>query len=308
MQCFGTVTVQTMWQELAQQINKGGIKAVARAISLVENAAPGYEMLLQQLNILPAGIIGITGAPGAGKSTITDALTGEYIKAGKKVGILCVDPSSPFTMGAVLGDRVRMREWFNHPQVYIRSLASRGMLGGLSPAIIETADILKAAGYNTIIIETVGVGQSEVEIAGLADATVVVMVPEGGDEVQAMKAGLMEIADIFAVNKADRPGADTFVKNLHLALAPALRKGQPEIPILKTVALQKEGIAALYEKITAHIAGASSTLKKYRLLAERAYQLIQQKRMRDISRQQLEQIIKEESRDDFNLYNFIERF
>src|SRR5262249_37535052 len=146
--------------------------------------------------------------PGAGKSTLTDALIGEAIKQDKKVAVLCVDPSSPFNRGALLGDRVRMSEWYNHPKVFIRSLASRGSLGGLHPKIIEITELIKASLFDYIFIETVGVGQSEVEIAGLADVTVVVTVPESGDEIQTMKAGLMEIADIFVVNKADRPDAD----------------------------------------------------------------------------------------------------
>lgn len=274
----------------------------------MENSAEGYEEILQQLTLHSATIIGITGAPGAGKSTLVDALTGEYVQAGKKVGILCVDPSSPFTMGAVLGDRVRMSKWYNHPQVYIRSLATRGSLGGLTPAIIEITDILKAAAFEIIIIETVGVGQSEVEIAGLADTTVVVMVPEGGDEVQTMKAGLMEIADIFVVNKADRPGADIFTKNLLLMLAPAFKNKHTEIPILKTIALQKEGVHELYEKIAAHVAGVQSSPKKYQLLAEKAYRLIQQKRMQGVTKASLLAAIEQANTQDFNLYKFISKY
>lgn len=293
-----------MWQQLLQQLQQGSIKALARAISLVENSAPGYDALLAAIPAnATATIVGITGAPGAGKSTLTDAMAAEYVTAGKKVGILCVDPSSPFTMGAVLGDRVRMSQWYNHPQVYIRSLAARGSLGGLSPAIIEITEVMKAAGFDIIIIETVGVGQSEVEIAGLADATVVVMVPEGGDEVQTMKAGVMEIADIFVVNKADRPGADTFIKNLQQMLAPAFRNRQTEIPILKTIALQKEGIHILYEKVTQLTANNANT-KKQLLLAERAYQLIQKKRMQGISKAALLSAIQAQDKATFNLYRF----
>lgn len=298
-----------MWQQLLQQLQQGSIKALARAISLVENSVPGCEELLATLPTNnAAAIVGITGAPGAGKSTLTDALAGEYVAAGKKVGILCVDPSSPFTMGAVLGDRVRMSQWYNHPQVYIRSLATRGNLGGLSPAIIEITEVMKAAGFDVIIVETVGVGQSEVEIAGLADATVVVMVPEGGDEMQTMKAGVMEIADIFVVNKADRPGADTFIKNLLLMLAPAFRSRQTEIPVLKTIALQKEGIHILYEKINAQVAIGQISSKKYQLLAERAYQLIQKKRMRGISKVTLLNAIQAQDEATFNLYRFAEEW
>lgn len=296
-----------MWQQLIQQLTQGNIKALARAISLVENNVPGYEEALAQLPQRHVAIIGVTGAPGAGKSTLVDALTAEYVQAGKKVGIICVDPSSPFTRGAVLGDRVRMNTWYNHPQVYIRSLAARGSLGGLSPAIIDVTEVMKAAGFDVIIIETVGVGQSEIEIAGIADTTVVVMVPEGGDEVQTMKAGVMEIADIFVVNKADRPGADIFIKNLHLMLAPAFKNRQTEIPIIKTVALQKQGVDELFKKINAHVQGTESSLSKYQLLAEKAYQLIQQKRMRGISKAALLQAIRQEG-DAFNLYKLVERY
>src|SRR3954471_24991613 len=210
-----------MWQQLLQQVIDGSMKSLARCISIIENEVPGYEELLQQL---PANntvkIIGITGAPGSGKSTLTDALIGVFISDKKKIGVLCVDPSSPFNLGALLGDRIRMSEWYSNSNVFIRSLATKGSLGGLHPKIIEITELLKSAGYEYIIVETVGVGQSEVEVAGLADVTVVVLVPEGGDVIQTMKAGLMEIADIFVVNKSDRADADAFANNLKLMLAP----------------------------------------------------------------------------------------
>jgi LAO/AO transport system kinase len=182
-------------------------RSLARAISLVENKAEGYIEILSELPAVADSIvIGLTGPPGAGKSTIADALIGEMVATKKKVGVVCVDPSSPFNFGALLGDRIRMNKWYNDPNVFIRSLANRGSLGGLHPSIIEITDVMNAFGFDYIIVETVGVGQSEVEIAGLADTTVIVLVPEAGDEVQTMKAGLMEIGDIFVVNKADRPG------------------------------------------------------------------------------------------------------
>jgi LAO/AO transport system kinase len=296
-----------MWQELLDKIKNGNIKALARTISLVENEVEGYEEFLQSLPPSQTSIIGITGPPGAGKSTLVDALIGEIVSADKRVGVVCVDPSSPFNLGALLGDRIRMSEWYNHPNVFIRSLATRGSLGGLHPMIIEITDVLKAAKFDYVIVETVGVGQSEIEIAGLADTTVVVVVPEGGDEVQTMKAGLMEIADIFVVNKADRPGADSFVKNLRLMLAPAFHKQLIEIPIIKTVASQKVGIQELLGKIEWHQKQQVKTDKRLWLLAEKAYYLIQQRRMNTLNKFTLKQQIEHEmeNADNFNLYRFI---
>jgi len=292
-----------MWHQLLKEIQQGNSKALARTISLVENEFENYFDLLQLLPVSSAKIIGITGPPGAGKSTLTDALIGEMIAQHKKVGVLCVDPSSPFNLGALLGDRIRMSEWYNHPNVFIRSLATRGSLGGLHPKILEIADLMKAANFDFIIIETVGVGQSEVEIAGLADATVVVVVPEAGDEVQTMKAGLMEIADIFVVNKADRPDADSFVKNLRTILTPAHKTG---IPVIKTIASRKEGVHELFEKITDQLKITATTDRKYFLMAERAYQLIEQYRMKDISKEELRKEI--ESKQNLNLYQFIQQY
>src|SRR6201993_1929586 len=213
-----------MWQQYLQKIHHADSRTLARCISLIENEAKGYESLLRSLPSVSTPVIGITGPPGAGKSTLVDALIGLIVEQEKKVAVICVDPSSPFNQGALLGDRLRMNRWYNSGQVFIRSLAARGALGGLHPKIIEITDLLKVAGFDYIIIETVGVGQSEIEIAGLADTTVVVIVPEGGDEVQTMKAGLMEIADIFVINKSDRPDADLFVKNLNLMMAPAFQR------------------------------------------------------------------------------------
>lgn len=296
-----------MWPQLLKDLKSGEIKALARFISLVENEHSGYEEALQTLpHNGKTKIIGITGPPGAGKSTLVDALIGELVNGGKKIAVLCVDPSSPFNLGAVLGDRIRMSNWYTHPHVFIRSLATRGSMGGLHPKIIEITEILKAADYDHIIVETVGVGQSEIEIAGLADTTIVVVVPEGGDEVQTMKAGLMEIADVFVVNKSDRPDADMFVKNLRQMLAPAFHQHKAEIEVIKTVASAGTGIGELYKAIQKLEQQDIENNKKAWLLAERAYYLIQQKRMKDVSRIELEAAIRETKQ--FNLYRFIRQY
>ncbi|HET9430231.1 MAG TPA: methylmalonyl Co-A mutase-associated GTPase MeaB [Chitinophagaceae bacterium] len=297
-----------MWQELLKQVQQADVKGLARSISLVENEIPGYESLLQALPAHTSKIIGITGPPGAGKSTLVDSLIELFVQSGKKVGVLCVDPSSPFNLGAVLGDRIRMSDWYTHPDVFIRSLATRGSMGGLHPKIIEITDLMKAFGFDHIIVETVGVGQSEIEIAGLADVTVVVVVPEAGDEVQTMKAGLMEIADIFVVNKADRPDADLFVKNLRQMLAPAFSKHYNEVPVLKTIASQKKGIPELLDIILHQLQKAHLSDKKFWLLAEKAYYLIQQKRMKDIDKNVLKKEIENSyPKGNFNLYRFISK-
>lgn len=287
------------------QIQQGDTKALARCISLVENEVNGYENLMKMLPSSSTPVIGITGPPGAGKSTLVDALISLLVSKEKKVGVLCVDPSSPFNLGALLGDRIRMSEWYNHPGVFIRSLATRGSLGGLHPKIIEISDLLKAAPFDYIIVETVGVGQSEIEIAGLADITIVTVVPEAGDEIQTMKAGLMEIADIFVVNKSDRPGADLFVKNLKMMLAPAFNTKQQTVPVIKTVASQKKGVEELLTAILEQ--RDTRNEKRSWLLAEKAYHLIQQKRMANIYKEELKKSI-EAAGNNFNLYQFIGQF
>jgi LAO/AO transport system kinase len=291
-----------MWQQLKQSILGGDVKALARSISLVENEVEGYEELLEALPPSTTPIIGITGPPGAGKSTLVDALIGELVTQNKKVAVVCVDPSSPFNLGALLGDRIRLSEWYSNPNVFIRSLATRGSLGGLNPKIIEICDVLKASVFDYIIVETVGVGQSEIEIVGLADCTVVVLVPEAGDEIQTMKAGLMEIANVFVVNKADRPDADAFINNLRQMLAPAFKNQSNELPIVKTIASQKEGIKQLCSAIDSYInINRNQTEKKYWLLAQHLYSLIQKKRMANIDKEQLFTSIKKSKSTIYNL-------
>jgi LAO/AO transport system kinase len=298
-----------MWAGLLQEIKKGNTKILARCISLIENEVEGYENFLQTLPASSTPVIGLTGPPGAGKSTLTDSLIGLLTKQGKKVAVLCIDPSSPFNLGALLGDRIRMSNWYNHPDVFIRSLATRGSLGGLHPKILEITDTCKAAGFDYVIVETVGVGQSEIEIAGLADVTVVVLVPEAGDEVQTMKAGLMEIADIFAVNKADRPEADLFVRNLRLMLAPAYATHTQEIPVVKTIATEQNGAGELLQNIQTLLQQQHVNERRSWLLAEKAYYLVQQQRMKDVVKKEMKLSIDEElKKGDFNLYRFIKKY
>ncbi len=289
-------------------LGKGDFKTLSRTISFVENEVPGYEDLLMQLKPSSAKIIGITGAPGAGKSSLADALIGEIIQDGKKVAVVCVDPSSPFNKGALLGDRIRMSEWYNHPDVFIRSLASKGSLGGLHPKIIEITDVIRETNFDYIIIETVGVGQSEVDIASLADITIVMLVPEGGDVIQTMKAGLMEVADIFVINKYDRPDADQYYHNLKQMLAPVFHRSESEIPILKTIASQKKGIKELYKIINGRNFETTSP-KKLELLAEKAWLIIQSKKMRDINKTELKNAVSiAATKPGFNLYQFAEKY
>jgi LAO/AO transport system kinase len=280
------------------------IKSLARSISLIENEADSYEDILLNLKPSSAKIIGITGAPGAGKSSLADALIGEMINDGKKVGVLCVDPSSPFNKGALLGDRIRMSEWYNHPDVFIRSLASKGSLGGLHPKIIEIADVIKSAGFDYVMIETVGVGQSEVDIASLADITIVMLVPEGGDIIQTMKSGLMEVADIFVINKYDRPGADNFYNSLKQMLGPVFNKTSKEIPVIKTIATTKYGIAELYQNMKEWNFDDDAE-QKIELLTEKIWSLIQNERMKQIDKEKMRRdIVEALAKPDFNMYEF----
>ena len=281
-------------------LNPQHFRQIARTLTVVENDLAGAAGLLQQLPPTPqVPVIGITGPPGAGKSTLVNALISLLTETNKKVAVLAVDPTSPFNFGSLLGDRIRMATHFNNPNVFIRSLATRGSLGGISVKTMEMADVLRASGFDYVLIETVGVGQSEVEIAGLADITLVVLVPGAGDEIQNIKSGLMEIADAFIVNKADRAGADEFANNLQKLL----HQNHKSIPVFKTAATLHDGVAQLHHYLVA----APLTLNNRHelLLTEKAYRLIQQQQMAGIDKKKLRQEIAAAVKDDtFNLYRF----
>lgn len=236
---------------------------MARLISLVEDRHPALREVMAALapHSGTAHVIGITGSPGVGKSTSTNALVGAFRKRGKRIGVLAVDPSSPFSGGALLGDRVRMQDHALDPEVYIRSMASRGHLGGLSWTTPQALRVLDAAGCDVILVETVGVGQSEVEIAGLADTTIVLLAPGMGDGIQAAKAGILEIGDLFVVNKADREGADATVRDIRhmISLGDRTEPGLWRPPVVKTVAARGQGIDEVMEALDKHVAWMEET-------------------------------------------------
>jgi LAO/AO transport system kinase len=240
-------------EDLARGVLAGSPRAIGRAISEVERDSPAVPELLRRLfpETGRARIVGVTGPPGAGKSTLVQRLAQAYRKQGRRVGIVAVDPSSPFTGGAILGDRIRMAEIYTDPGVFIRSMATRGALGGLARATSDAVDVLDAAGFDLILIETVGVGQDEVDIARTADTTAVVLVPGLGDDIQAIKAGILEIADVFVVNKAERDGADRAVAELSMMLDFAPHEAWRP-PIVKTSAPQAAGVPELVQALEAH--------------------------------------------------------
>ena len=241
-------------QNLVERVTSGDARALARAITLVENRAPESSELLKALfpRTGQAKVVGLTGSPGAGKSTLVDQLAREYRKQQKTVGIIAVDPTSPYSGGAILGDRIRMGSHFADPGIYIRSMATRGSLGGLARTTADVTSVLDASGRDVILIETVGVGQDEVDIVRLAEVTVVILVPGMGDDVQTIKAGIMEIADIFVINKSDREGAERVEREIRAMQSLAAREDNWTPPIVKTVASAGEGVAELSAAISSY--------------------------------------------------------
>ena len=293
----------TSIDQLLDEIKQGNFLAIARTLTIIENELDQSNEILRALDSEnQTEVIGITGPPGAGKSTLVNEIISQLLIQNKKIAIIAVDPTSPFNLGSLLGDRVRMSSHFNHPGVFIRSIATRGSLGGLSAKIIEMIDVLKASVFDYIIVETVGVGQSEVEIAGLADKTIVLLVPESGDEIQHLKSGVMEIADAFVVNKADREGAEVFTNSLIKML-----HGRPEVvPVFKTVASQGIGIDALISWISTE---RIQNGRKLYLYVEKALKLIQNIRLKDINKKDLLQGLERSYLEpDFNLYRFVEDY
>lgn len=274
--------------DLIQKVINGNFRAISKAISIVENESESSEELLKEIYKYTgrAYKIGITGPPGAGKSSIVFQLTKLLRNENAKVGIIAVDPTSPFTGGSLLGDRVRMNELSLDEGVFIRSMASRGSLGGLSKKAIEAGDILDAGGFDYVIFETVGVGQSELDVVKVADTIVVVLVPESGDSIQAMKAGLMEIADIFVLNKSDREGADIAVNAIKSVLSLRIKKDEWEVEIVKTIGNTGAGVDELLNLI-----------KKHREFLQKTSEF--EKRRKEKLKLKVKEIVEEKLREDF---------
>jgi len=280
-------------QDWVSRIREGEVRALARAITAIENREADSVALLKALfpHSGKARVIGLTGAPGAGKSTLVDQLAREYRKAGKTIGIVAVDPTSPYTGGAILGDRIRMQAHHADQGIFIRSMATRGFLGGLARTTADVTSVLDAAGKDVILVETVGVGQDEIDIVRLADVTVVILVPGMGDDVQTIKAGIMEIADVFVINKSDREGAERVEREIRAMQTLALRKDSWTPPIVKTVASEGQGIAELaaaiaeYEKFQAKAGLAAK--KRAENWRERLLEMLREELMERLLREQL---------------------
>jgi len=306
-----------MNDSLLERVIAGDQTAVARAISKVEDDAASASELMTQ--IFPrtgrALVIGITGAPGAGKSSLVDKLAAYYRKHGDRVGIIAVDPSSPFSGGAILGDRIRMQTLSLDKGVFIRSMATRGNLGGLARATVEAVAILDASGYDKVIVETVGVGQDEIEIAKTADVCVVVLVPGMGDDVQTMKAGIMEIADVLVINKADREGVLRTEKELQALLGLATRSDEWQPPIVKTVAIESRGIEELaravekskqFQQSAPASAGRKQAVARWRIIELLRDRLVSETLSRNGASEKLEQLAAEVATKKRDPYSAIE--
>jgi len=287
-------------QSWIEKLRAGDPRALARAISTVENREPGAAELLKALfpHSGKARILGLTGAPGAGKSTLVDQLAHHYRKENRKVGIIAVDPTSPYSGGAILGDRIRMQSHFSDPGIYIRSMATRGSLGGLARATADVATVLDASGRDLIMIETVGVGQDEVDIVRLADITIVMLVPGMGDDVQTIKAGIMEIADIFVINKSDREGAERVEREIRAMQSLAARKEGWTPPIVKTVASQGVGV----KELAAAVGEYDAFLKKENLVLKHNIQNWQERLVEMLRDAMLEKVRQEMGDSDLSRY------
>jgi LAO/AO transport system kinase len=300
-----------------ESVLQGDPRSVARAISMVEDGGDGATALMKELypHTGKAMIIGITGSPGAGKSSLVDKLASYYKDKGERVGIICIDPSSPFSGGAILGDRIRMSTLGLDKNVFIRSMATRGKLGGLARATVDAVSILDAAGYDRVIVETVGVGQDEVEIVKTADVSVVVLVPGMGDDIQAIKAGIMEIGDVFVINKADREGVLRTQKELEALLALAHRPDMWNSPIVRTIATENKGIEDLSKAIEEYYAfqseGTESNTRRHAIARWRLIELLQERLLSDVLRQngtgeKLDRLAQEIAEKKTNPYSAVE--
>lgn len=295
--------------EFCSKVFNGDVRASARLMRLVDDRAEGYEEYMKEVwkHTGNAHIIGITGAPGAGKSTMTDKLIAKYRSMGKTVGVVAIDPTSPFSGGAILGDRIRMADHATDEGVFIRSVGTRGHLGGLSVSTMDIVAVMDAMGKDIVIIETVGVGQDEVEIAMVADTCIVVTVPGLGDDIQAIKAGIFEIADIFIVNKADREGVERTVKDLEMMLEMVHQKTGWNVEVLKTVASRDEGIDKVVEAIVSHAEFFDKNIKAGRMEDRQlhvAYGVVREKIVKEIFK---EDEIRKLLQSGFDPYSAVEK-